>query len=199
MFWTQGACRPLERLTGQGGCHFTAAISPVVEEDAGVLVANQPGGDIALVHDGNRFNELIGDATLIRPLDGFDRVSKFLAIAEHHRAEAALNAFPSLIAIHAVVAASDGGDAADADGARLMEYLLDVPRAAFGACVAAIHEAVDADLLDALLASHLEQREQMSELRMHAAIAAQPHQMQPAPARMMHTCQQHGVFKELAG
>ena len=67
--------------------------------------------------------------------------------------------------------------------AHLLLDLLQVPDAAFGRRVAAVHEAVDADVFDALALRHLEQRIQVGELRMHAAVAAAVPAVQAARAR----------------
>ena len=47
----------------------------------------------------------------------------------------------------------------------------------------------------AFLLGHLEQRVKMREQRVHAAVAAQAHQMQPMRARVTHRVQQYGFLK----
>jgi hypothetical protein len=58
------------------------------------------------------------------------------------------------------------------------------------------------DVLDALLLRHFQERIQVGELGMHAPVAAEAHQMEPAAAwriraaRMLHRGQQDGVGEE---
>ena len=52
--------------------------------------------------------------------------------------------------------------------------------AAFGRSVAAVHEAVDADVGHALALGHFEQRVEVRVHGMHAAVAQQAHQVQAA-------------------
>ncbi len=76
--------------------------------------------------------------------------------------------------------------------------MLDESGAAFGRRVAAVHEAVDKHVLHALLLGHFEQRVEMREQGMHAAVAAQAHQMQAMRLGVLHGSQQHRIVEELA-
>ena len=71
--------------------------------------------------------------------------------------------------------------------------------AAFGRRVAAVHEAVDEHIAPRPRCFAIfEQRVQMRQLRMHAAVAAQAHQVQAVPARVLHRFEQHRILEELA-
>ena len=77
--------------------------------------------------------------------------------------------------------------------------LAHVLNAAVGRRVAAIGEAVHADILHAFLLRHLQQRVKMRELRVDAALAREPQQMQAPRARVMHGGeQQDRIAKEIA-
>ena len=78
--------------------------------------------------------------------------------------------------------------------------MFEITSAVGGQRVAAIHEGMHEDAVHAVLLRHLQQRVEMSLLRMHAAVGDQPEQMQPAlaHARMLHRSEQHGMREEFA-
>src|SRR6185312_6071056 len=139
-------------------------------------------------------------ALLVRAKESGFHVLHTLAVAEHHGAETALNALPALIAIHRVVAPGDGGDFADADFAQLLLYLAEVAETALGRRVAAVHDAVDENFLHAFALRHFEHGVHVSELGVHAAIAAQSHDVEAvAFAGVLHQIEQQRVAEDRAG
>ncbi len=190
------------RAHGQRFGHLAAAVGAIVEEDARVILADQADRVVARVDDGHRLDELVGDAALIGPLDGGHRIGGLFARAGDHGELGALDPFPALVAIHRVVAAGDGGDAAHADAPHLALQGFDESRSAFGRRIAAVHEAVDADVAHLLALGHFEQRVEVRVHGMHAAVAEQTHQVKtPAPALgtgVMHRGQQRGIAEEIA-
>ena len=93
-----------------------------------------------------------------------------------------------------------GRDAADAESrassaaAAAMKFDAAVRRR-----VAPVHEAVDENALDVLLARHVQQREKMLDVRVHAAVAQQTHQMQLARAAALHRVEQQRLLEKFAG
>src|SRR5712671_1984154 len=101
------------------------------------------------------------------------------------------DALPPIVAIHGVVAPDQRGDLTDTQFANLLLESLHEIAAAVRRSIPAIHEAVDQDVLDFLLLGHFQQCEQMIDVRVHAAIAKQAHQMQSTLAATL-----HGLLKE---
>ena len=151
----------------------------------------------------NEWNhEFVGHALVVRLFHPLHRVGVLAAfrIGEHHRVVGLGDALPAPVAVHGVVAAIDRGDLAAVVLAHLLLQLFEISRAVGGQRVAAVHEGVDEDAVQAILLRHLQQRIEMRLLRMHAAVRNQSEQMQPAfaGARMLHRVQQHGMREELA-
>jgi len=96
------------------------------------------------------------------------------------------DALPAVVAIHRVVAADEGSDFADAEFAHFLLELADEVAAAVGRSVAAVHEAVDEDFFDFPLLGHFEEREEMVDVRMYAAVAEEADEMQLALAAALH-------------
>src|SRR5579884_2172519 len=182
------------RIAVKRHAHFAAAVRPKVVEHGGVLVADQPHRLVLGIDNYYRLDELVGNAFLIRAADGFYGVGRLLALAVHQGIERPLYALPALVAIHGVVAARDSGDAAHADLADLLLQLFHVPRAALGRGVAAVHEAVDTDILHAFSLRDLQQRVQVRVHGVHTAVALQPHQMQAMRAGVSHQIADYGVI-----
>src|SRR5258707_871545 len=97
-----------------------------------------------------------------------------------------LDALPAVVAIHGVIASHQSGKLPDAEFANLLLESLHEIAAAVRRSIPAIHEAVDQDVLDFLLLGHFQQCEQMIDVRVHAAIAEQAHQMQSTLAATLH-------------
>src|SRR5882762_207972 len=96
------------------------------------------------------------------------------------------DALPPSVAIHGVVAPDQRGDLTDTQFANLLLESLHEITAAVWRSIPAIHEAVDQDVLDFLLLGHFQQCEQMIDVRVHAAIAKQAHQVQSTLAATLH-------------
>ena len=153
-------------------------------------------------HDkGNQ--ELVGDAAVVALLDARHGVGigAALGLAVDHGVEGLALALPALVAVHGVVAAVDAGHLAHAVLAHLLLELRNVARAGGGRGVAAVHEGVDEDALQAVLARSAQQRVQMLLVRVHAAVGDQAEEMQlpSAFARALHGLHDGRVLLELAG
>ena len=108
------------------------------------------------------------------------------------------DAFPAVVAVHGVVTSADARDAADAELAHFLFELAKKIYAAFGRSVAPVHEAVDENILDFIFARHLQQGEEMIDVRMHAAVAEEAHQMQLPSAPALHGFEKQGLAREFA-
>src|SRR6266403_2402397 len=96
------------------------------------------------------------------------------------------DALPPIVAIHGVVAPDQRGDLTDTQFPSLRLESLHEIAAAVRRSIPAIHEAVDQDVLDFLLLGHFQQCEEMIDVRVHAAIAEQAHQVQSTLAATLH-------------
>src|SRR5882762_5254198 len=103
-----------------------------------------------------------------------------------HGAIRKFDALLAVVAVHGVIAADERGDLSDTQFTNFLLELLHEIAAAVRRRVAAIHEAVNQDVLDFLLLGHFQQCEQMIDVRVHAAIAEQAHQMQSTLAATLH-------------
>ena len=101
------------------------------------------------------------------------------AIGEFH-------ALPAIVTVHGIVAANKCRDFSDSQLAHFLLQLADVVAAAVRRRVAPIHEAVHKNFFDFLLLGHFQQRKQMLDVRMHAAIAEQADEVQLAGAAAFH-------------
>ena len=75
---------------------------------------------------------------------------------------------------------------ADSELVQLLLDLCDVSGAAFRRRVAAVHEAMNEDMLKTVLFRHFEHGEEMRKLSMHSAVTAQPHEMETVTLRFVY-------------
>src|SRR5438477_1224812 len=101
------------------------------------------------------------------------------------------NALPAAVAVHGVIAADQCGDLSDTQFTNFLLELLHEIAAAVRRRVATIHEAVNKNAFHFLLLGHFQKREEMIDVRVHAAIAKQAHEMQLTLAATL-----HGLLKE---
>ena len=95
---------------------------------------------------------------------------------------------------------SDGGDFADAEFAHLLLQFTDEVSATVWRGVAAVHEAMDEDLFDFFFFGHFEKSEEVMDVRVHAAIAEQPEEMELALAAALHGfLKQRNLIQGLVG
>ena len=150
--------------------------------------------------DDDRHDELVGHARVIGRLHGLVCGSGVLANALGDRVVRLLHALPALVAIHRVVAAGDRRDAAQLERVDLVLQAVDILDARLRRGVAAVHEAVEADLAQAVAARQLEQREHMVDVRMHAAVRQQAEDVQRRikPLALVDRAHQRFVGEEVA-
>ena len=123
------------------------AIGTVVEEEDGIVLL-----DAALITtDNDGLEEFVVLALLVALLDRRNGVGAGLTLAEVQALEGNLDTLPSLITIHGIVTADNGGKLTSANLLDGLKELLHVTSAGLGVGVATIAEEVDEDLGDASL------------------------------------------------
>lgn len=110
-----------------------------------------------LATDNDGLEKLVVLALVITLLDGLDRVGALLAFAEDKALESDLDTFPSLVTVHGIVSADNGGNLTNTKLLDLGEQFLQVTGTGLGVGVTAITEEVDVDLGDAILLGSLEE------------------------------------------
>ena len=137
--------------------------------------------------DHDRLDEFVGDVLFVAALERGDRiVGAGFGFAMNQRAVGQLDALPAIVAVHRVVAADERGDFADLQLAHFLLELAHEVAAAVRRSVAAVHEAVDENFLDLLLLGQFEQREEMRDVGVHAAVAEQADEVELALAAALH-------------
>ena len=128
--------------------------------------------------ENDRLHELIGHTVRVRGFDGGDRVVRRFSLACRDRRQRAVGPIPALIAVHGVVATRDRGDL------RTLGDELGQVRSGRGRRdVAAVGEGVDVGAFShSLPAGQLEQRPQVVDVGMNAAVRSEPEQVDVAPA-----------------
>ena len=158
-----------------GAGDLPCPVGAVVEEDDAVVVA-----DGALAVADHRLHEFVGDAVGVGLGHRVHGVGVVDALAVDHGVIGHLHALPALVAIHGVIAAHHRGDPAHADLGAFVPQLRHEVLAAGGGHVAAVQEAVDVHLGQALVLCHLQQGEQMLDVGVYAAVGQQTVQVQAA-------------------
>ena len=146
-----GAGELVEAGLGQGAGHLAGAVGAEVDEDRDVA-----GGGAVVVADHGRHDELVGLLALVGGLDRLGGAGGAQAAGVDDRVVGELDPLPAGVAVHRVVAAADGGDAAGLAQPAL--ELGQVAAAAVGQRVAAVGEGVEDDVGDALLGGQLDRR-----------------------------------------
>ena len=116
----------------------------------------------------------------------------------NHGAVGFLDALPAIVAVHGVVAADDGGNLADAVFAHFLFERAQEIDAAIGRGVAAVHEAVDENARDFIFAGHAQQRVEMFDVRVDAAIAEEAEEVELAGAAAFHGFEEQRLALEFA-
>src|SRR6202040_4206517 len=108
------------------------------------------------------------------------------------------DALPAIVAVHGVVAAADGGDLTHAQFAHLLFELTEKIYSAVGRSVAPVHEAVDENIFDFIFPRHLEEREEMMDVRMDAAVAHKAEQGELTRAAAFHGFEKQRLARKVA-
>ena len=167
-------------VAGEDAGDLTDAVGAVVEVDDDVFVADDTDGLAFRVDAGEWRDELVGDFVVVEFADAGDGVVVAAAggLACDHGVEGLALLLPAEVAVHGEVAAVDAGECADADLAELLLELLNEAEAAGGQGVASVHEGVDEDVRELLLAGHAQECVEVADVGVDAAIGEQTDEMQ---------------------
>src|ERR1041385_754838 len=111
---------------------------------------------VVLLDDYYRFNEFVGNPQLVRMLHGSNRILLMFANTVHEQFVCSASSFPSLVAVHGVIAANNCGNCAAADVCHLSLQRTDVSCRRRWRRVSAIEKAVNKDLLEPVVFRHLQ-------------------------------------------
>ena len=118
--------------------------------------------------------------SLVRLSDSRGRVGRVLALAEDDGVVGLFDSVPTVVAVHSVEAAHDGGNLARAYLGELCVARVDVVGGAGGRHVSAVKQSVDKDALDTALLRKIDQSVHMLDVAVHSSVGEQPHQVQGA-------------------
>ena len=124
--------------------------------------------------DDDGFQEFIGHILLVVLLDGRDDILTLLALALDETIDSDLDALPTLVTVHRVVAANNGGDLAIL---LLLQELLELLCVAGGRArsgIATVAEKVDINVGNLLLLRCLEEGEEVADVGVDTAVGDLP-------------------------
>ena len=171
------ALKAVELLVREHAGHLTSAVGTEVEEDGRVALVN------ALVVGSEGLDELVAARVLlVVGLDTGNGVDIGIGRVDHD-VVGALDALPTVVAVHRPITTRDGGNASVATGllgnlGQEGAELAHVASTGLRVDVAAIHEGVDTNGLDAMLGSHLDQSLNVVHMRMNTARAHKAHEVE---------------------
>src|ERR1700691_516098 len=116
----------------------------------------------------------------------------------HDRAISFFDSLPAIVAVHGEVAAADSGDLAHAEFAHLLFEPAEKIYSAVGRSVAPIHKTVDKNIFDFIFPRHFQERKEMVDVRMDAAIAYKTEQMELPRASAFHGFEKQRLERKLA-
>ena len=178
---------------------LSCAIRTEVIEDDGILRLNGGRGFSVRQNDGRHY-ELVRYASIIALLHRFRSAACSQSLAISQRRIRLFHALKAIITIHGIVTAHDRRDPADAQLLQLCVDLLHIPLSARGRNVAAVHKAVNKDLCEPVILCELDERIEMRQMAMHAAIRTQSHEVQRRIMLLavLDCSKERGILKELA-
>ncbi len=159
-----------EGRVGESLRDFAGAVAPEVEEDGGVLSAI----DASVITYDDRLDEFVALACDVRSADRLERGGRARSVGEHDRAPRTLDAIPTLVPVHRPV--SPGDDANLSFASKSLEEHAHETLAALGRRVTPVEECMHDDR-DARAGRGVDEREQMLERAVHAAVRNEPEQV----------------------
>ena len=148
----------VELALGERPRQLAGPVRPEVEEDGGVAGPDPPARRIA---DHDRLDELIRHAEGVARLDRLDGVAGPRADSVDDRVVGPLRPLPAAVAVHRVVPAGHRRDAGDP---------VEIPLRAVRRGVAPVGEGVHVHALDALPARELDERLEVANVAVNAAV-----------------------------
>src|SRR6202046_925281 len=203
-------CRPvgvndlIETRLDEGAGHLTGAVGAEIEENHPVIVANDSARDsgssrrrLGGYHGGN--DEFVGYTFFVTCADGRDGICKFCGrVAMNDCAIGFFDAFPAIVAVIGEVAAADGCDLSHAELAHFLFELAEEIYSAVGRSVAPVHKTMDENIFDFIFARHLQEREEMIDVRMDAAVADKAEKVELTRATAFHGFEKQRLARKFA-
>ncbi len=165
----------------KGAGNLSGPVRPEVEKDHRITL-RYGGHRPALLSYHTGKHKFIGVPRLIGGFHGGDSRSHGHAAAKGHSVISLLYSVPTLVAIHRIVAAHNGGNLAEIQLTHPLLQLNDVVLAAGGGNIPAVHEAMNVHILQALILSKFDQSHQVIHVAVYAAVGHQAHQVELATA-----------------
>jgi hypothetical protein len=195
----------IDELVEVGRCqsqrHLPSAVGAEIVENHSVIVANRAHGfGRGLIPAGNHdgLDEFVAHSLFVASLEpGHGIAHAGFGFAVNQRAVGECDAFPAIVSVHRVVPAYDGSDFADAKLAHPLLQLADVVTAAVGGRIATVHEAMHENSLHLFLLGHFEQRKEVIDVRVDAAVAEQAKEVQLPPTAALHRLLEEGYLVQL--
>ena len=189
-------------VAAQSARYLAHTVGAKIKANAGVVVGDLRDRLSAIVGADERDHELIGHVFVVGISHPLHRVSirAALGLAIDYCAVGLNNAFPAPIAVHGIVAATDGRNLPAVVLAHLLLQLFEITGAIGGQSVASIHEGMHEHTINSLFLGHFQERVEMLLSRMHAAVGDQPKEMQlaAAGARILHRFDKNRLREKLA-
>ncbi len=153
---------------GQGTGYLPGPVGTEIKKQHSITIINGSGRA-----DHPRLNKLIGLLRGIGRRNRFGRVGSLLTDSFGQHQVGLFHSLPAIITIHGPVTAANRDNSTKADVGKLLFQLLQVAGTAFRRRITAIHESMDADILDADFLSHAHQCVEVGIVGMDAAIGQQ--------------------------
>ncbi len=158
------------------GRQFARAVGAEVEADDLVAVCHRRS-----LADHVRLDEFVALVGGVGILDRRARARRGRSLAFNDRAPRSLDALPSLVAIHRVVASGDRRDSPAPKLLQLRFELVDERKRRARRFVAPVEHGVNRNPARAIRRSDVEQRDQMIDMAVHAAVGKQSPDVQRGP------------------
>ena len=151
------ALKAVEVFECKGAGDLPGSVAAEVEEYDAVPIFY--GGFSCAVGDGDGFDKFVGFTLVIGVLYGCDGVGFCDAFALCEQVVGDLGAFPTVVAVHGVIAPGYGGDAANAIGFEHGEEFAHAVDGALRRCVASVCEGVEEEAVwgEAALGCHFDE------------------------------------------
>ena len=204
-----GFCRPFkirELFIMQRTGNFPGPVRAEIIEDHAVTLTDTGSrffsrvSRFVFLRYTERHYELIVHTRFIGSLNAFCSGSKNCTVPQNHIAIGFFQTFPAFIPVHGIIAAADRCKTANAFFLHKGFQILHIRNRALGRHIPAVQKSMYINLLQSCRLCHFQQRFQMINVTVNAAVTEQAHQVQRTVLFfcMPQRIQQHLVLKETA-
>ena len=166
------------RRLGENRGEFACAVIAEIDKEHRIIGLERADGTVNLIRFHNGLDKFVGDAGGVGRTHRFGKVSRMRAFAVHELLPRFFNALPALVAVHGVVAANEAHELSRFTGFRKLALeRFHKSQTALGIGVAAVHESVNVDMLNAFTAGKVDEGQKMVKTRMYAAVGKESHQV----------------------